>query len=1635
MGLHKLTAGDGYLYLIRQVAAVDGTDKGRASLADFYSAKGESPGVWLGSGLAALCDPLGRDTEDAHLQQLWSVPQGSAVTENQMKALFGEGLHPNADDIVRHVTGAGLHGAAAVAAARLGRPFRIRGGESEFRIRLAAAFKDAERGRASDAPLDPDARALIRTRLATRCFIEHYGRPPQDDRELTGFVARSSRKPTTAVAGYDLTFSPVKSVSALWAIAPRTVAQRIEDCHHNAVADTLAFLERNAAFTRLGTNGIQQVDTTGLIAAAFTHRDNRAGSPDLHTHVTVSNKVRAVGHDGIPRWLALDGTPLYKVTVAASELYNTRLEAHLGNALGVQFAPATPQRRHQRPVREIVGMSAELLERWSSRRIAIENRIGDLAKLFQARHGREPTTIESLALAQQASLETRAAKHQARSLAEQRHTWRTEAIETLGGYHRVAELVNNVTGRRTLRTEPATAKWIDDRAAEAIGTLSSLRATWQRTHVLAEAQRIVRATGHAADAGLAERITANALTAHSIRYAHTTDEDRNEPAPLRRRGGASVYSGHDTAVYTSHRIVQAERRILAAAGQKGGRRADVDAVAHAFAEQRANGRELNAGQGALVREMATSGCRVQLALAPAGTGKTTAMAALAHAWHGSGGNVIGLAPTAAAAEVLRGDLNTVTDTVAKYVHLAAGDTAPHDRDGRPVTDDARSWFDTVTADTLLIVDEAGMCGTRELDAVIAHATTNGASIRLIGDDGQLASISAGGVLRDIAHAHDTVTLTELVRFRDERLGAAEGAASLAIRAGDPAGIGFYIDHHRVHVGADATAAEMAYTAWRNDTKAAKDAVLLAPTNYLVAGLNERARLDRLTETRNSGTTGRTVVLADGLTASEGDVVCTRRNARWLRLNKRDWVRNGHRWRVTRVQSGGALTVSHLTLRTRVTLPADYVRAHTTLGYACTIDAAQGVTADTSHVVGCDALTRQQLYVALTRGRYRNELYFSTAESDPHRILTPKATRPPTAVDLLTAIVSRDGAQTSATTAARRATDPFARLRRCADMYVDAIGSAAEHQLGRDTMSRIDAGAEELRPGMSGMPAWPVLRKHLAMLAIAGDDPLHRLQHALATQEVDTVHDAAAVLDWRLTDPAGTATGPLRWLPAVPPRLHQHPHWGPYLAGRAALVTDLADAIRAAARGWTAATAPLWARPLINGHQQLLAELAVFRAATGVDANDDRPAGPPQYPLRARVIQRLLEGRAAVVFGRPGADTARWRAMADRADPRLRRDPYWPQLAGRLDVSARAGLDVQRLIEDALHADGPLPDELPAAALWWRLAGTLGPATVETTATALRPDWVPELRRLFGPVVAEAIIADPAWSGLVAAVNAADPRHWTPAELLAAAAEHLLDAAVQGAPVPLDEYARVLTYRVDLFAGEAAHLDEDISGPKAPPDPAEAGHELAVLTDAGHRSSAGILRPAPHTLDGLNEADAEAVSAVASSPYTVIPLAVAPDADKTAALIALRRAAETDDRRVLLCRVADTAEADTGSHAVAHTIAGIERVRERLDSRRWTIPPGAIVVVDDAGQLGARDIAYLARTAKDADAKLVLVADLRRSPNALFEALRHDLPWAQTLGSPDADRDRTPPAQPSHRRQHDIHSQADIERDLEQDQSI
>jgi len=1321
MEVKKLTAGSGYDYLTRQVAAMDSTEKGHLSLASYYSAKGETPGVWVGRGL----------------EDIEGLAAGDPVTAEEMKALFGAGYHPLA--LQRQAALPPDAEAKDFAnAISLGQPYRVYSPDvSPFRLEVARRFADYNTsiGASPGAAVPREERGRIRTEVAREFFLAQFKREPQDARELAGLVARLSRPRTTAVAGFDLTFSPVKSVSALWALADPSIAAVIEQAHQKAMADALRYVEDHALYTRLGRNGVRQVDVQGLVGAAFTHRDSRASDPDLHTHVAVANKVQTL--DG--RWRSIDGRILFKATVAASETYNTALERYLATDLGLVFR-ARPTPEGKRPVREVAGVDPRLLDRWSTRRKSIRLRASELAEDFQRVHGRTPTAVEMTNLSEQAWQDTRQAKHAPRTLAEQRAAWRRQAEAVLGGAQAVDAMVGSALHPSGTRAPLPNHDWYRDTAQQIIATVEGERAVWQYWHVHAEAKRQLRTTGLRPDQlePAADWLTTTALERHAVAI-EPRDMGIGEPDELRRADGSSVYSVAGAKLYTSRRIVEAEQRIVAAAGRSDGRRLPVEAVDLALLESVAYGPTLNAGQAVMVRAMATSGARVQLGIAPAGSGKTTAMATLARAWRESGGTVVGLSPAAAAAAQLRSQIETHTDTLAKLVWSIEHHDLP-------------TWASSIDQKTLVIIDEAGTADTLSLDVAINFVLKRGGSVRLIGDDQQLGAIAAGGVLRDIAAHHGAVHLNELLRFAD----AAEGNASLALRDGRPEALGFYLDNGRVHIGDLDGLTRTVFDSWKADRAEGRDAIMLAPTRELVAQLNEKARAHRLDGRRS----GREVTLADGNSASAGDTIITRLNNRRLRVSRTDWVKNGDRWTVLKVASNGRLTAQHNTHRRVVTLPADYVAESTELGYATTVHGAQGVTADAMHGLATGSESRQQLYTMVTRGRTANHIYLANVgDGDPHSLVDPDTVIPPTPTDLLTRILTRDEAPVSATTSIAMQDDPAVRLGEATARYADALLVAIEQTAEPEVIARLDAIAETGLSWITFAPAWPTLRTHLLLLNATGVDPLLALNEALAQGSLKDANDAAAVLDWRLDATRGAPTGPLPWLSGIPERLAVDPKWGVYLTERASLVTSLADEVRQRAAELT--RTPFWVGDGPRPPASLLGEVAVWRAAMAVPDTDLRPTGEPQFAAAAARHQRRLDKQLAT--DRNPA-LAEWAPLLSTISPAIANDPYQATLARQLARLTSTSIDATGLLASAA-AEGVLPDDHAAAALWWRINRHLEPAVATTVTDPTPTPRTDDFARAVDPDRADQLRASSWWPALVSALDRATARGWALSDLL------------------------------------------------------------------------------------------------------------------------------------------------------------------------------------------------------------------------------------------------------------------------------
>ena len=301
----QISAGTGYRYLADEVAT---------SKHDYYAGRGESQGVWAGSG----CAELG----------LVGV-----VNTRDMDALYGRFVDPR-----------------------------------------TAECDEVTLGRKVSARL------------------MHAGTPRE-------YVAQPN-------AAFDVTFSPSKSVSALWAAHPSAaVRQAVIDAHDAAVTIALGYLEDNAGHTRAGAGGLRRVDSNGFIVARFRHRtsrstdpDVRVGDPQLHTHCAILNRIQ--GRDGV--WRTLDSRAIYRHAHAAGALYGATLERELTARLGVDWV--TPSADARVPMREIAGVPASVITTWSSRRQQVTAAYDDLVDGFRETLGRSPTRDETARLKDRATV-------------------------------------------------------------------------------------------------------------------------------------------------------------------------------------------------------------------------------------------------------------------------------------------------------------------------------------------------------------------------------------------------------------------------------------------------------------------------------------------------------------------------------------------------------------------------------------------------------------------------------------------------------------------------------------------------------------------------------------------------------------------------------------------------------------------------------------------------------------------------------------------------------------------------------------------------------------------------------------------------------------------------------------------------------------------------------------------------------------------------------------------------------------------------------------------------------------------------------------------------------------------------------
>jgi conjugative relaxase-like TrwC/TraI family protein len=1108
MTCHVLHAGDGYTYLTDQVASDDMQRPAGQSLADYYTAAGNPPGRWAGSG----CADLGIS---------------GFVREEQMLALFGEGLHPEANERIQQLVAQGTTFPAALREQRLGRRFYTFSNDNPLAEAITKAYAsfEANNHRRASVAERRDIKFATAARALRQLHTQH-GLDKPTRAQITRYLTDELGRARHAVSGFDLVFSPVKSVSVLWALGGDGVRSVVERVHEQAWRAALTYGEREAAFTRLGAGGIAYVPTSGFVATAFDHRDSRAGDPDLHTHVAVSNRVMAA--DG--KWRTIDSQQLHKVAVSMSEVYNSLIEQGLAEALGVEFV-GVERGPGKRAVREIDGIPAQWLRGFSRRRSQVEAAYDVLVRDYVHRYGHTPPRSVQMKLAQQATLQDRPVKSGLRTLAEQVAEWNTRAAAMLPTVD-VDATIGAVIGRAGPAPQ-VTDTELAEVAAAVIEAVIAHRATWTIYHVRAEAQRQLRplrfATGQDRLVAV-ENVTRRALGQHSVLLDVELDAI---PELLQRPPeGESVFRRRGSDRFTSETVLDAEQRLVAAAHTRAGVQVG-NFVRHLAIRrfEKATGKKLNAGQSALVEHFTSSGAQLAVAIGPPGTGKSTAMRAVREAWETTGGSVIGLAPSAAAASVLGDELGVRADTLHSLITKAV--------DGGDVG---------IARGDMLLVDEAGMAGTLLLRDVLELAEQHGAVVRLVGDYRQLAAVEAGGALRLIHHDAGGVELSVVHRFdRDD-----EAAAVLQFRVGNPRAVGFYEANQRLRGGVRAAVLDELYAAWKADLTAGRSSIMISDSNDVARELSARAQTERRAagQAKAGG-----VQLHDGAIAGVGDRIVTRKNRRTLQVRGgRDYVKNGDLWTVLHRHRNGRLTVKHDRHGGTLTLPAWYVAEWVELGYAATIHRSQGLTVDISRSYLSPAAVREAALVALSRGIYGNYAYLDTetvlAPDEPATLpgdLFYRYREASAAGQALLRILAREGAEPSATETLRNALEEQVRL----DIVVPQY-AYARYQLatGRPSTAEVE---DWVRRGVATHAdeilvdeAWPALRQVLHEAHDAGADPAALLQRSAAQRELkhdphDPARSIAKVLHYRIVEnmPEHRLDDPARpdglpgWVPTPP----------------------------------------------------------------------------------------------------------------------------------------------------------------------------------------------------------------------------------------------------------------------------------------------------------------------------------------------------------------------------------------------------------------------------------------------------------------------------------------------------------------------
>lgn len=728
----------------------------------------------------------------------------------------------------------------------------------------------------------------------------------------------------TRVAGMDCTFRAPKSVSLLYAFGNETDSALVRGAHDHAAAEAVRYLEGVAGYGRRGRDR-RKVEGRGFLAAGFRHRDARPveGAASGDPLIHTHVVIANLVEGADGKWSALPTAELYRHAKTAGYVYQAVLRERMTRDLGVAWRPV------RNGTADVEGISRGVIEHFSRRR-------GEITAEMERRGE------EGAGAAQAATLSTRSGKLPGADDETLRDRWEAHGAAVRFGPEQVAELL---AGPAQVSRVGTPAKNL---APDLLGPdgLTRQSSTFYRRDVLREL-----AAAAPAGASLDELQTQCDVMLGSA--------DVVQVAPV----------GHDDR-YTTRGMLQVEAHVMALGDQ--GQGADVGRVAGPVVERalRSVPRELGADQAAMVRGLLTSGRGVEVVQAPAGTGKTTALSAARIGWEAAGYRVVGASTAARAARELSDGGGIESSTLARLL----ADVEATDGGG-------------FRAGTVLVVDEAGMVGSRALDRVLTVAARDQAKVVLVGDCKQLPEIDAGGTFRALGERLGAYDLTE-----NRRQSADWEREALQLlrdgRAGDA--VGRYVDHGRVTVSDTAAGARAALVSdwWQSEAEGEAlrathspeqdvPGVVGPPPVMLAARKVDVADLNRLGRAMMAGAgrlSGETLTTGAGVELQAGDrVVC-------IKNDRRIGVQNGSRGTVESVQDG-ALSV-RLERGDRVTVPPRYLAAgHVDHGYAITGHKGQGMTTGRAFVLGVrEALYQEWGYVAMSRAKDLTRLYLVTGAS-------------------------------------------------------------------------------------------------------------------------------------------------------------------------------------------------------------------------------------------------------------------------------------------------------------------------------------------------------------------------------------------------------------------------------------------------------------------------------------------------------------------------------------------------------------------------------------------------------------------------------------------------------------------------------